>query len=88
MSGTGSRGLLDTSVFITRESGHPLDTARLPDEGYVSVITLAELEAGRRINVNDLWIASIAAANGLPVYTQDRDFDPLAELGELEVIPL
>lgn len=43
-------------------------------------------EAGRRINVNDLWIASVALANDLPVVTQDDDFTPLAELGALDVI--
>lgn len=129
----GSRGLLDTSVFIAQESGRRLDMSLLPNEGYVSVITLAELEAGvlaasdqmtrsrrlatltrisalvalpvdataaahwarmrvrlaesgRRVNVNDLWIAAIALANDLTIYTQDRDYEPLAELGELRVV--
>lgn len=129
----GDRGLLDTSVFIAQESGRRLEASTLPDEGYVSVITLAELEVGvlaaadqtirsrrlttltrvsalvtlpvdaaaaahwarmrvrlaeseRRVNVNDLWIAAIALANGLTVYTQDRDYEPLAELGELRVV--
>ncbi|MFV2144320.1 type II toxin-antitoxin system VapC family toxin [Isoptericola sp. G70] len=43
-------------------------------------------ESGRRINVNDLWIASIALANDLPVVTQDDDFSPLAELDALRVV--
>lgn len=43
-------------------------------------------ENGRRINVNDLWIASIALANGLPVVTQDRDFDVLEGLGGPAII--
>lgn len=34
-------------------------------------------EQGRRVNVNDLWIAATAAARGIPVVTQDGDFDPL-----------
>ncbi len=37
-------GLLDTSVFVARESGRPLRS--LPDEGQVSVITVAELRIG------------------------------------------
>lgn len=37
-------GLLDTSVFIALEGGRPL--ADLPDEGRVSVITVAELRIG------------------------------------------
>lgn len=39
-----SEGLLDTSVFVARESGRPL--AALPDEGRVSVLTVAELRIG------------------------------------------
>lgn len=126
-------GLLDTSVFIAQESRRPLDVRALPDEAFVCVITVAELEAGvlaapdlstrhrrlttlrtvtelqplvvdeaaasrwamlrvrlhetgRRINVNDLWIASIALANSMPIVTQDDDFDVLAELGLADVI--
>jgi predicted nucleic acid-binding protein len=44
------------------------------------------VESGRRINVNDLWIASIALANDLPVVTQDHDFDVLDRLGGPEII--
>lgn len=41
-----TRGLVDTSVFIARESGRPLDHDALPDEIAVSVITIGELRAG------------------------------------------
>lgn len=41
-----SRGIGDTSLFIARESGRPLDTEALPDEIGVSVITIGELRAG------------------------------------------
>jgi predicted nucleic acid-binding protein len=44
-------------------------------------------DAGRAMKVNDLWIASVALAHDLPVVTQDHDFDVLADLGLLEVIP-
>jgi predicted nucleic acid-binding protein len=43
-------------------------------------------ESGRRIGANDLWIASVAVSRGLPVVTQDDDFDVLADLGLVEVI--
>lgn len=42
--------------------------------------------AGRRPNVNDLWIASIALANKLPVVTQGSDFDILAGLGGPQIV--
>lgn len=41
-----TRALLDTSVLIARESGRSLDTTVLPDQAYVSVITIGELTAG------------------------------------------
>jgi hypothetical protein len=127
------RGLLDTTVFIARESGRPLDVDRLPAESAVSVVTVGELhagvlaaadtdtraarlatldavaditllpvddavaiawarlrvrlvEVGRRANANDLWIAATAVAYGLPVVTQDGDFDVLEGLATLEVV--
>ena len=128
-----SRGLLDTSVLIATEAGRLLDTDALPDELFISVVTVAELQAGvlaasdtatrarrlatldsvaglealpidvvaaghwatlgvrlaeegRQVNVNDLWIAAVAAANDLPIVTQDSDYDPLAAIGGPPVI--
>ena len=127
------RGLLDASVLIASETGRLLDTNALPDEIFISVVTIAELQAGvlaaadtptrarrlatldsvaglealpidvvaaghwatlrvrlaeegRRINVNDLWIAAVAAANDLPIVTQDADYDSLATVGGPQVI--
>ncbi len=41
---TPSAGLLDTSVFVARESGRPLD--ELPERVAVSVVTIGELQLG------------------------------------------
>ncbi|WP_094289451.1 type II toxin-antitoxin system VapC family toxin [Mycobacterium lehmannii] len=43
-------------------------------------------EAGRRVRVNDLWIAAIAAAKHLPVVAQDSDFDALEGIAGLVII--
>jgi predicted nucleic acid-binding protein len=43
-------------------------------------------EAGRHVNVNDLWIAACAASRGLPVVTQDDDFAPVQGIAGLVVI--
>jgi hypothetical protein len=43
-------------------------------------------EAGRRVNVNDLWIAACAASRDLPVVTQDDDFEPLVGVAGLRVV--
>lgn len=127
------RGILDTSVFIAGENGRSLRTELLPAESAISVVTLAELQAGvlaapdtqtravrlstldvladiqlipvdeavagywarmrvhlaetgRRAGVNDLWIAASAAANHLPLFTQDNDFDAVEGVAGLTVI--
>ena len=43
-------------------------------------------ETGRRVRINDLWIAAIAASRALPVITQDDDFAALDGAGGLKVI--
>jgi predicted nucleic acid-binding protein len=43
-------------------------------------------ESERRLNVNDLWIAATALANGLPVVTQDDDFAPVDGAAGLVVV--
>jgi len=120
-------------VLIARESGRPLDTDSVPITTAVSVVTLAELQAGvlaardtatrarrlatldaiavvqalpvtaeaarhwatlrvrlaeegRTAKVNDLWIAAIAAANGMDVLSQDTDFDAIEDVGGPTVI--
>lgn len=126
-------GLFDTSVFIAQGAARPLDESSFPTEVAISVITLAELNAGvlaaadtevrairmktldavadievlpiteqiavewarlrvhlaeqqRRIPVNDLWIAATAVAHGLPVVSQDADFEPLDGVDGLTII--
>jgi predicted nucleic acid-binding protein len=133
VSGRPQRGVLDTSVFIARESGRRLHRERLPQEVAISIVTKAELRlgvlaaenvetrdqrlatldsiaelhvlpiwgavervwagmsayldaSGRSVKVNDLWIAATAAAYGMPVITQDRDFYALSGVTGLTVI--
>lgn len=61
----------------------PVDTAAA---ARWAAMRVALHEAGRRVNVNDLWIAAVAAANDLPVVSQDADFDVLAELALVNVL--
>jgi predicted nucleic acid-binding protein len=46
VTGQPTRGLLDTSVFIARETGRPLEQRLLPGELAVSAVTVAELHVG------------------------------------------
>lgn len=68
------RGMADTTLFIARESGRPLDVDSLPDELAVSVVTVGELRAG------------VLAAEDLE--TRDRRLATLAEALALEPIPI
>ena len=118
-------GLLDTSVFIARETERPL--GELPDRVAVSVVTIGELQLGvlnasddatrarradtlalaraadpipvgeaimitwarlvsasktagvhRTIKLTDALIAATAVEHGMPVVTQDNDYDQMA----------
>ena len=64
-----SRGIADTTVFIARESGRPLDEDALPDELGVSVITIGELRAGvlaaADLETRDRRLATLTAALAL-----------------------
>lgn len=71
-----SRGLADTSVFIARESGRPLDADSLPEELAVSIITIGELRAGvlvaATVEARDRRLGTLTAALGLdPVPVDD-----------------
>ena len=66
-----------------------LATEPLPIDGPVAV-AWAELRAalrrsGRKMRVNDAWIAATAIAHGMPLVTQDDDY---ADVPGLEVIRL
>ena len=72
-----SRGLADTSVFIARESGRPLDVSKLPEELGVSVVTIGELRAGvlaaGDVEIRDRRLATLAEALALqPLVVDDR----------------
>ena len=43
-------------------------------------------ETGRRVRINDLWIAAIAASRRLPVVTQDDDFAALEDAAGLTIL--
>jgi predicted nucleic acid-binding protein len=64
-----SRGLVDTSVLIARESGRALAAAELPDELAVSVVTVGELRAGvlvaPDVQTRDRRLATLTAALAL-----------------------
>jgi predicted nucleic acid-binding protein len=72
-----TRGLADTSVFIARESGRPLQASLLPDELAVSIITIGELRAGvlaaSDVTTRDTRLATLTAAMTLDPIAIDDD---------------
>ena len=51
-----------------------------------AVLRVRLAEEGRTAKVNDLWIAAVAAANGMDIVTQDKDFDAIEMVGGPPVI--
>lgn len=47
------RGVIDTSVLIADEQGRALELDRLPEEIAISVVTLAELELGVHLALDE-----------------------------------
>jgi len=125
VSRSAPAGLLDTSVFIARETGRPLGP--LPERVAISAVTIGELQLGvlhagddasrarradtlalargadpipiteavmvgwarlvadcrsagvhRTVKLTDALIAATAIEHGLPVVTQDDDYDQMA----------
>ncbi len=74
------RGSADTSLFIARESGGPVDE---PVARAWARLRVELRDAGRRLPVNASWIAATAIALEVPVVTQDDDY---AGVPSLEVI--
>ena len=72
-----TRGLADTSVFIARESGRPLQASLLPDELAVSIITIGELRAGvlaaSDVTTRDTRLATLTVAMTLDPVAIDDD---------------
>jgi predicted nucleic acid-binding protein len=80
-----SRGLADTTVFIARESGRPLDEASLPDELAVSIVTVGELRAGvlsaADVRIRDQRLATLTEAMALdPLPVDDHVAEQWARL--------
>lgn len=41
--------------------------------------------AGRRVPVNDSWIAATAIAHGVPIVTQDSDYDAMPDVEVIRI---
>jgi predicted nucleic acid-binding protein len=50
-----------------------------------AALIVALREAGKRMPINDSWIAATAIAHGIPVASQDGDFDDLPGLEVIRV---
>jgi predicted nucleic acid-binding protein len=50
-----------------------------------AALRLALRDAGKRMPINDSWIAATAIANGMPVASQDGDYDDVPGLEVIRV---
>jgi predicted nucleic acid-binding protein len=76
--------------LATLESVADMETLPVDDEAarMWARLRIYLAETGRRVRINDLWIAAIAASKGLPVVTQDEDFAALDGAANLTIIRL
>jgi predicted nucleic acid-binding protein len=74
--------------LATLTAAHVLDPVPIDDTVAAAWARLRVLlrDAGRRMPVNDSWIAATALAIEVPVLTQDDDYEAAAGFGGLEVI--
>ncbi len=42
-------------------------------------------EAGRKVPINDSWIAATAIAHGVPIVTQDSDYDAMPDVEVIKI---
>jgi predicted nucleic acid-binding protein len=78
---TRDRRLDTLAVAMTLESV-PVDEAVA---GAWARLRVTLRDSGRRMPVNDSWIAATAMALGVPVVTQDDDYPDLPELAVIRV---
>lgn len=50
-----------------------------------ATLRIALRDAGRSMPLNDSWIAATAIARGIPVVTQDADYDGIPGLGTIRI---
>jgi predicted nucleic acid-binding protein len=80
------RAIADTSVFTGSEGQRfePIPVDEAVSEAWALLVS--RLRAlGRKAPINDSWIAATAIAVGVPVVTQDADYD---QMPGVEVIRL
>ena len=74
--------------LATLESVADIETLPVDDEAarMWARLRIYLAETGRRVRINDLWIAAIAASRALPVVTKDDDFAALDGAPDLTII--
>lgn len=88
----GVLGAVDVSTrdrrLVTLTTVQELEPLPVDDSVAVAWARLRVLlrDAGRRMPVNDSWIAATALAAGVSVLTQDEDYDAAAGLDGLDVV--
>lgn len=76
---------LATLEAVTRIAALPIDDG--VDRAWAQMRAYLAV-SGRSVNANDVWIAATAAANEIPIVTQDGDFDALNGVAGLTVVPI
>jgi predicted nucleic acid-binding protein len=75
-----ARNEAELAAFLSNSVVHELDVDHEAAQIYAQIV-LALRAAGRPIPTNDIWIAAVAAREGVNVVTYDEHFASIARVG-------
>jgi predicted nucleic acid-binding protein len=84
MAGDVDRRALRLSTLRLVEQLEPLPVDEAVAQAWATLVARLRT-AGRRMPINDSWIAATALARGMPVVTQDADYDDVPGLQVVKV---
>ncbi|MFC6011506.1 type II toxin-antitoxin system VapC family toxin [Nocardia lasii] len=67
------------STYQLAQRFQPLEVDEAVSEAWALLVSRLR-QAGRKVPINDSWIAATALAHGIPVVTQDSDYDAMPGL--------
>jgi tRNA(fMet)-specific endonuclease VapC len=82
-----TRNEAELAMFLSNPTVHELDVDHEAAQIYAEIV-LALRAAGRPIPTNDIWIAAVAAREGVHVVTYDARFSSIARVGTHVLSPI
>lgn len=72
------------STYQLAQQFQPLPVDEAVSDAWALLVSRLR-QAGRKVPVNDSWIAATAIANGVPIVTQDSDYDAMPDVEVIRI---